>query len=85
MVHVGLGYACLLQNKLSAAQAAAGRALKLEPKTAEAHYINGVLNYRNASYTEAYEKANQATALEPNFSMAYLLKAQAVVIGFVQQ
>ena len=84
-VHVGLGYAYLLQNKLPAAQAAADRALKLEPKTAEAHYVYGVVNYRNASYAGAYERANQAIALEPNFPMAYLLKAQTLVVSFVQQ
>jgi len=84
-VYIGLGYAYLLQNKLPAAQAAADRALKLEPKSAEAHYIYAVVNYRNASYTGAYERANRAVELEPNFPMAYLLKAQALVISFVQQ
>jgi TonB family protein len=83
--HVGLGYAYLLQNKLAAAQAAADRALKLEPKSAEAHYIYGVVNYRNASYAGAYERANRAVELEPNFPMAYLLKAQTLVVSFVQQ
>lgn len=85
MVHIGLGYAYLSQNKLPEARTEADIVLKRDPKGAEANYIVGVINFRNASYTAAYERANAALAAQPEFPQAYLLKAQSLVISFVQQ
>ncbi len=85
MVHVALGYAYLMQNKLPDARDQAREALKIDPKNVEALYIDGTVDFRNQVYTSAYEKANKAISANPAFSLAYLLKAQALVISFVQQ
>jgi TonB family protein len=83
-VHTGLAYSYLLRNEPKASEEASA-ALKIDPKSAEAQYILGVVSLRNGIYSAAYERAKKALELNPSFAGAYLLRSQALVSSFAQQ
>lgn len=75
---VGLAYVYLIQDEDSKAAAEARKAVELDQKNAEAHYLAGVLSLRSASYESAYKSAEKAIAANPQFSQAYLLKSESL-------
>jgi len=80
----GLAYAYLLRNDRRAADNAK-EVLKLNPKSAEAHYILAVTALRDDLYNVAYERAKKAVEIDPQLAGAYLLLSQALVSSFARQ
>jgi TonB family protein len=78
--NLAFAYLTVRNNKASEA---AGAALKLNQNNAEAHYILGVLAYREEMYVQAYDRSKRAIELSPNFAAAYRLKSQALVASFL--
>jgi TonB family protein len=79
--HALLAYTYLLINDPEAA-GAANETLKIEPNNAEAHYVLGVISYRDERYTSAHDRAKRAIQIKPNFAPAYRLKAQSLIASF---
>lgn len=84
LFHTGLAYV-YLQRGNDKSRGEAEKALKLNPKNAEAVYILGVNHMRYESYKAAYDKARQAITFNSNFAPAYLLKSQTLVSSFMLQ
>ncbi|MGC2235618.1 MAG: TonB family protein, partial [Pyrinomonadaceae bacterium] len=83
--HAGLAYLYLLRDEPFKAQKEAQASLDILPNNAEAHYIIGVVNYKNESFSGAYERAKKAIELNPGFAPAYLLKSESLVNSFAIQ
>ena len=77
--HIGLAYSLLLNNKFSMAALEAERALALDAKNADAHYVLGVRYFRDGARAKALGEAEKAIKLNPNFAPAYLLKIQILL------
>jgi TonB family protein len=77
--HSGMAYALLLENKLSGAGLEAERALGIDAKNADAHYILGVKHFRESADEKALDEAQQTIKLKPKFGPAYLLKIQILL------
>jgi TonB family protein len=77
-------YFQLSTNKIYEAQMSAQKALELNKQNPEAHYIVGLVNFRNGSFNGAYERAEKAIKIDPNFANAYLLKSEALTSSFGQ-
>jgi Tfp pilus assembly protein PilF len=74
---VGLANLWLGADKLSDAMHEAGLVLASEARNAEAHYIIGLVLLRQLDFSKALEKADAALQINPDFSPALLLKAEA--------
>lgn len=83
--HVGLGYAFLQRNKLYDAMSEAGLALRIDPHIPDAHYILAATRLRAGANAEALKHAETTVQLDPQFSLAYLLKSQAVLSSIVDK
>ena len=77
--HVGYGYVALLQRNWPEAIREARLALDLDPNIPEAHYVIGAASIRTGNREEAVKHAEAAVQLAPTYSVAYLLKSQALV------
>lgn len=75
---VGLAYVYLLQDEDGKAATEARKAIELDQKNAEAHYLAGVVSLRSAAYETAYKSAEKAIGANPQFSQAYLLKSESL-------
>jgi len=80
--HAALAHSLLLANKTVEAEAAAKRALALEPGNPEAHYLLGLIHLRERACDEAIQEADNALASAPNFGMAYWLRSQSRLCNF---
>lgn len=74
-----LAYTQLVLYKYDDAERAASRALALDARNAEAHYVFGAVRLRKLGAEQALESAEAALRINPNFAPAWLLKAQALV------
>lgn len=61
----------------------ASETLEINPNRTDAHYILGVLSYRDENYAAAYDRAKRAIQIDPNFSAPYRLKSQSLVASFL--
>lgn len=61
----------------------ASETLEINPNRADAHYVLGVLSYRDENYASAYDRAKRAIQIDPNFAAPYRLKSQALVASFL--
>ena len=77
----GLGYA-YMRNFDGRAGEISDKALEINPKNPQAHYVIGVVAYRRASYSIAYERAKRAIDLKPDYAAAYLLKSESLVSSY---
>ncbi len=59
------------EGSLQRAQEEVGRALALDPKEAEAHYVQGIIHLWRKDVDQAIADAEQAIALDPNFARGY--------------
>jgi adenylate cyclase len=61
-----------LERSFELAQGSVDRALALDPKEAEAHYVQGIIHlWRHRKVDEAIADGEQAIALDPNFARGY--------------
>ncbi|HZH29876.1 MAG TPA: tetratricopeptide repeat protein [Pyrinomonadaceae bacterium] len=74
-----LAYTQLVLYKYDDAERAASRALALDTRNVEAHYVFGAVRLRKLGAAQALESAEAALKINPNFAPAWLLKAQALV------
>jgi TonB family protein len=77
--HTGLAYTLMLMARDDDADREAARALELNDKDYESHYIIGALRLRQRRLEDAQNKAETAIRLKPDFALAYLLKSEAYV------
>lgn len=80
----GLAYSYLLRNDRRAADTAR-EVIKLNPKSAEAHYVLAVTALRDDLYNVAYERAKKAIEINPQLAGAYLVISQSLVSSFARQ
>ena len=80
--HTALGYTLMLTGRDDDAEREAGRALELNNKDYEAHYILGVVRFHQNRLEEAQNSVAQAIKLKPDFAMAYLLKSEVYVATY---
>ena len=78
-VHTLLAFTYTRINKNSEAHREANRALALNERNAGAHYVLGVVSMRIGEFDQAKISADKALRIEPNFSLAMILKSQALV------
>ena len=77
-----LAFAYLVVNDPAAA-GEANETLRIDQNNAEAHYVLGMVSYRDEMFTKAYDRAKRALQIKPNFGPAYRLKAQALIASFM--
>jgi TonB family protein len=77
--HAGLALALLIRNKMDEAVLEANKALSLDPKMPDPHYVLGIKYMREGIKSKALEEANAALQLNSSFAAAYLLKSEALV------
>lgn len=82
--YIGLAYFNLFSNKLAEARVNAGKALELDPKNAEGHYLQGEISFLYGVYNSAYQSAEKAIALNPKYAAPYLLKSNALTRSYMQ-
>ena len=75
----GLATAHLNSGRLGDAEHEARRALGLDARQKEAHYVLGAIALRRDRFAEALERAEGALRTDPDFTSALLLKARALV------
>ena len=80
--HTNLAYTYLVTRDDRAYKTAA-ETLEINPLRAEAHYILGVISYRDESYANAYNRAKRAIEINPKYAAPYRLKSQALVASFL--
>lgn len=78
---VGLAYSFFRLNKFREAAREAERALSINPRHAEAGYLLGAIKLRAGDFEKALERAGYVLKIDPTYSLALLLKTQAL-IGF---
>lgn len=74
-------YATILYaaRKLADAEKEVNETLRLETNNQQSLYLRGVIQYDKGNCKEALADANSVLQLNPKFSSAYLLKAQAII------
>ena len=77
--HTGLAYTLMLTGRDDDAEREATRAIELNDKDYEAHYISGVVRFHQRKLEEAQARVEAAISLKPSFAMAYLLKSEIYV------
>jgi TonB family protein len=77
--HTGFSYALLRRGKLREARREAESAIAIDPKSPDAHYTLGVIDFRSGVRDLAIRHAEIAIEQKPGFAEAYLLKSQALV------
>ncbi len=75
----GLATAHLTAGRLGDAEHEARRALGLDARQKEAHYVLGAVALRRDRFAEALERAEGALRTDPDFYSALALKARALV------
>lgn len=80
--HTGLAFTLFLLGKTRDAEREVGRALVLDPLHAQAHYVMGAVHFRNERMEEAVQEAEQSLRLDPNFTAAARLGAEALLSIF---
>jgi tetratricopeptide (TPR) repeat protein len=79
VAQAGLAFTLFFTNKRSQAEREAAAALANGAQNADVHYIISVMRLENDDPAAALEEANAALALDKDFTLAYLLKSQALV------
>jgi len=79
-----LAHILLLSNKTNEAEDEANRALSLDRQNAEGHYVIGVIRTQQRSCGEALAHADAALNSNSSFSLAYLLKSQAIICDLAE-
>jgi len=77
--HTGLAYTLMLTGRDDDADREAKRAIELNDKDHEAHYIVGVVGLNRRRYEEAQASVETAIRLKSDFAAAYLLKSEIYV------
>ena len=78
-MHSGLAYALLLSGKNDDAEREALEAVRLNQQDESGHYVIGALRLRQHRNIEAEAEAETVIKLNSGMTLAYLLKAQALV------
>jgi len=82
--YAAMAFMQLLGNDNKGAVKNAEKALALDPKNLESHYIAGVARLRENAPTEALARAEDALKIKPDYPQALILKTQALVNMFYQ-
>ena len=77
-----LAYVYFLNNKLDKAQAASTKAIELNSQNATAYYIRGAASVWEGDNVNAINDADRAIAINPDHSLAYVLKSDALLLSF---
>jgi len=80
-----MAYLQLLGNDNKGAVKNAEKALALDPKNYESLYIAGMARLRENAAAEALARAEEALKIKPDYPMALLLKAEALMGMFAQE
>jgi len=74
-----LAYAYFLNNKLNRAQEESTKAIALDSQNADAYYIRGSASNFQGKYDEAINAADKIIGINPDYSLAYILKSDAML------
>jgi TonB family protein len=77
--HAGIALAMLTAGKPRDAEVAARRALEVDPRQGEAHYVLGYLRFEEEKFPEALSEAELALSARPDFAPAAYLAADALL------
>ena len=77
--HSGLAYSYLTRNKFIDSWRESQRAIELDAKNVEAHYVLGLTKLYTGERNEALKEADIIIGLNERFAGGYLLKSQALV------
>jgi TonB family protein len=61
------------------------KALAVNPKNIDAHFVLGIVALEDGSYTSAYQRAQRIIELNPGYASAYRLKSRALVGSYTAQ
>jgi len=75
----GLAFTLFLLGKTKDAEREVGRALALDPQSAQAHYVMGAVHFRNERMEEAMREGEEALRLYPDFPAAARLVGEALL------
>jgi TonB family protein len=78
---VSWAYMLLLAGKDKDAEREARQVLTLDQRSADAHYILGVIRLHESEYSKALEEADAALKLNSDLAAIWLLRSQALVGG----
>lgn len=85
LYRTNLAYAYFLSYKLSRARDESTKAIGLDLRNAEAYYTRGSVSNLETKYDEAISDAEKAININPNYSPAYILKADALFSSLVKK
>lgn len=74
-----LAYTYFLNNKLNKSQEESNKAIALNSQNADAYYIRGAVSILEAEYDDAIKDADQTISINPDYSLAYILKSDALL------
>ncbi|HEX5080973.1 MAG TPA: tetratricopeptide repeat protein, partial [Blastocatellia bacterium] len=83
--YTGMAYMQLLGNDNNEALKNAEKALALDPKNFESHYIAGVVRLRQGKHAEALARAGEALNIKSDYPPGLLLKTQALLGVFAEE
>ena len=75
----GLAFTQFLLGKTRDAEREVGRALALDPGSAQAHYVLAAIYFRSDRLEESVREADEALRLDPNFHAAAALSGEALL------
>lgn len=74
-----LAYSYFLNNKLNKARDESDKAIALDLRNADAYYLRASVNNLEAKYDEAIVDADKTININPDYSLAYILKSDALL------
>ncbi len=77
-----LAYGYFLGNKLDKAQDISTKAIALDSQIADAYFIRGSASILEAKYDDAISDADKTISINPDYSLAYILKSDALLSNF---
>ena len=80
--HVNLAYVYLLERKINKAQSELEVAIRLNPRSLGAYGLRGRSNLWEGKIEEAIRDADTALSIDPSYTSAYIVKADALLSRF---
>lgn len=77
-----LAYSYFLGNKLDKAQDTSTKAIALDLRNADAYFIRGSASILEAKNDDAINDADKTIGINPDYSLAYILKSDALLSNF---
>ncbi|MBK7704255.1 MAG: TonB family protein [Acidobacteria bacterium] len=81
-IRANYGFVLLLNREIGKARSNLTKAIELDSKNASAYFLRATARFWDSKYKDALSDAEQAIAVNPDFGVAYTLKADVLVAMF---